>query len=73
MKNTQVTSFSRYGIGGDRLCQPGQQGGGAEQHDDVTHYVEPQSYWDVVVNGRTMTWARDKESGKQKSVKQITI
>ena len=55
------------------MCQPGQQGGGAEQHDDVTHYVEPQSYRDVVVSGRTMTWARHKESGKQKSVKQITV
>ena len=73
MKNTQVTSSSTCGIGGDRMCQPGQQSGGAEQHDDVTYYVEPQSYRDVVVSGRTMTWARHKESGKQKSVKQITV
>ena len=61
------------GIGGNRVCQPGQQGGGAEQHDDVAHNVEPRSYRDVVVNGRTMTWAHHKESGKQKSVKHITV
>ena len=72
-KNTRGTSSSMCGIGGNRVCQPGQQGGGAEQHDDVAHNVEPRSYRDVVVNGRTMTWAHHKESGKQKSVKQITV
>ena len=72
-KNTRGTSSSMCGIGGNRVCQPGQQGGGAEQHDNVAHNVEPRSYRDVVVNGRTMTWAHHKESGKQKSVKQITV
>ena len=50
-KNTQGTSFSMCGSGGERMCQPGQQGGGAEQHDDVTRKVEPRSYRDVVVSG----------------------
>ena len=51
MKNTQGTSSSMCGSGGERMCQPGQQSGGAEQHDDVTHNVEPRSYRDVVVSG----------------------
>ena len=50
-KNTQGTSFSMCGSGGERMCQPGQQGGGAEQHDNVTRKVEPRSYRDVVVSG----------------------
>ena len=73
MKNTQGTSSSMCGSGGERMCQPGQQSGGAEQHDDVTHNAEPRSYRDVVVSGGTVTCARRKESGKQKSVKQITV
>ena len=39
------------GSGGKRVCQPGQQSGGADQHDDVTQNVEPRSYRDVVVSG----------------------
>ena len=39
------------GSGGERMCQPGQQGEGAEQHNDVTRKVEPRSYRDVVVSG----------------------
>ena len=39
------------GSGGERVCQPGQQSGGAKQLDDVTHNVEPRSYRDVVVSG----------------------
>ena len=50
-KNTQGTSSSMCGSGGERMCQPGQQGGGAEQHDDATRKVEPRSYRDVVVSG----------------------
>ena len=50
-KNTQGTSSSMCGRGGERMCQPGQQGGGAEQHDDATRIVEPRSYRDVVVSG----------------------
>ena len=50
-KNTQDTSFNMCGSGGERMCQPGQHGGGAEQHDDVTRKVEPRSYQDVFVSG----------------------
>ena len=50
-KNTQGTSFCMCGSGGERMCQPGQQGGGAEQHNDATCKVEPRSYRDVVVSG----------------------
>ena len=50
-KNTQGTSFSMCGSGGERMCQPGQQGGGTEQHNDATCKVEPRSYRDVVVSG----------------------
>ena len=72
-KNTRGTSSSMCGIGGNRVSQPGKECGGAEQHDDVAHLVEPRSYRDVVVNGRTMTWAHHEESGKRKSVKQIDV
>ena len=72
-KNTQGTSVSTHGRGGNRVSQPGKQCEGTGQHDDVAHLVEPRSYRDVVVNGRTMTWAHHKESGKRKSVKQIDV
>ena len=51
MKNTHGTLSSMCSRGGERMCQPGQQSVGAEQHGDVTRDVEPRSYRDVVVNG----------------------
>ena len=72
-KNAQETSVSTNGKGGSRVSQPGKQCEGTGQHDDVAHLVEPRSYRDVVVNGRTMTCAHHKESGKRESVKQIDV
>ena len=72
-KNAQETSVSTNGKGGSRVSQPDKQCEGTGQHDDVAHLVEPRSYRDVVVNGRTMTCAHHKESGKQESVKQIDV
>ena len=72
-KNTQGTSVSTNGKGGSRVSQPGKQCEGTGQHDDVAHLVEPRSYRDVVVNGRPMTCAHRKESGKRESVKQIDV
>ena len=72
-KNAQETSVSTNGKGGSRVSQPDKQCEGTGQHDDVAHLVEPRSYRDVVVNGRTMTCAHHKESGKRESVKQIDV
>ena len=72
-KNAQEMSVSTNGKGGSRVSQPGKQCKGTGQHDDVAHLVEPRSYRDVVVNGRTMTCAHHKESGKRESVKQIDV
>ena len=48
IKNIQRTSSNMCGSDDERLSQ---SCGRAEQHDDVSCKVEPQSYLDVVVNG----------------------
>ena len=48
IKDTQGTSFNMSGSDDEQLSQPCRR---AEQHDDVSHEVEPGSYRDVVVNG----------------------
>ena len=48
IEDTQEPSFNMNGSDDEQLSQSCKR---AEQHDDVSHEVEPRSYRDVVVNG----------------------